>query len=79
VLTFDLTAHTPTTIPLTGGVVAYTGGLTLDSSELYVGTIDGSVHRIALSSLSDAQQIGAGLKDANSNPVPPDLVAVLPR
>jgi hypothetical protein len=79
VLTFDLNAHVPTSIPLAGGVVGYTGGLTLDGSQLYVGSIDGTVHRIALSSLSDAQQIGVGLTDANSNPVPPDLVTILPK
>ncbi len=79
VLTFDLTTNTPTAIPLAGGTSAVSGGLTLDSSQLYVGALDGSVHRIALSSLSDAQQIGPGLKDANSNGVAPDLVAVLPK
>ncbi len=79
VLLFDLTAHVPTSIPLAGGMVGYTGGLTLDGSNLYVGSIDGTVHRIALSSLSDAQEIGVGLTDANSNPVPPDLVTVLPK
>jgi hypothetical protein len=79
VLTFDLTTNTPTAIPLAGGVVAYTGGLTLDGSQFYVGTIDGSVHRLNSSSLSDVQQISPGLKDANSNPVAPDLVTVLPK
>jgi hypothetical protein len=79
VLTFDLTSKTPTAIPLTGATIALNGGLTLDSSQLYVGTIDGSVHRIALSSLSDAQQITPGLIDANKNAVAPDLVTVLPK
>lgn len=77
VLTFDLTTNTPAAIPLTGGVIAYNGGLTLDGSQLYVGAYDGSVHRIQLSSLSDAQEISPGLKDANSNVVAPDLVTVL--
>lgn len=78
-LSFDLTTNTPTTVPLANGTVALSGGLTLDSSQLYLGTIDGSVHRIALSSLSDAQQIAVGLTDANNVAVAPDLVAVLPK
>ncbi len=79
VLVFDLNAHTPNSVALQGGTIALSGGLTLDSSELYVGTIDGYVHRIDLATHSDAQQIGPGLKDANSNPVAPDLVTVLPK
>ena len=79
VLSFDLTTNTPTTVPLANGTVALSGGLTLDSTQLYLGTIDGSVHRIALSSLSDAQQITVGLTDANGATVAPDLVAVLPK
>jgi hypothetical protein len=79
VLTYNLSSNTPNSVPLQGATVALSGGLTFDSSQLYVGTIDGSVHRIALSSLSDEQQIGVGLKDSNSNPVAPDLVAVLPK
>jgi len=79
VLVFDLGAHTASSIPLQGGTVALSGGLTLDSSTIYVGTIDGYVHRLDIGTLSDAQQIGPGLKDANSNPVAPDLVTVLPK
>jgi hypothetical protein len=79
VLTFALTANAPTAIPLSGGTVALNGGLTLDGSQLYVGTIDGSVHRIALGSLSDEQQIVPGLTDANNNAVAPDLLSVLPK
>ncbi len=79
VLTFDLTTNTPTAIPLAGATIALNEGLTLDSSQLYVGTIDGSVHRIDLSTLSDAQQIVPGLFDANNTAVAPDLVAVLPK
>jgi len=76
---FNLTNNTPTTISLAGGAVGLSGGLTLDSSQLYVGATDGNVHRIAVSSLSDEQQIAPGLKDSNSNTVAPDLVAVLPK
>ena len=79
VLSFNLTNNSPTTIPLVNGVTAYSAGLTLDGTQLYVGASDGNVHRIASTSLSDAQTIVAGLKDANSNPVIPDLVTVLPK
>lgn len=78
-LSFDLTTNTPATVALAGGTVALSGGLTLDSSNLYVGTIDGSVHRITLSPLADAQQIVVGLTDANNVTVAPDLVSVLPK
>ena len=79
VITFDLSGLTPTTIPIANSAQAFTGGLTLDSGNLYLGASDDNVHRIALSSLSDAQQIAPGLKDSNSNLVVPDLVAVLPK
>ncbi len=79
VLTFALGTNSPATIALSGGVQAYSGGLTLDSSQLYVGASDGNVHIIASSSLSDVQTIAPGLKDANSNTAVPDLVAVLPK
>jgi hypothetical protein len=79
VVSFNLVNNSPTSIPLAGGVQALSGALTLDSSQLYVGASDANVHRIALGSLSDAQQIAPGLKDANSNLVVPDLVALLPK
>ena len=79
VLTFRLSSNTPDSIPLHGATVALSGGLTLDSQQLYVGTIDGTVHRIGANSLSDEQQIGVGLKDSKNNPVAPDLVTVLPK
>jgi len=79
VVAFNLANNSPTTIPLAGGAQGLSGGLTLDSSQLYVGAGDGNVHRIALSSLSDEQQIAPGLLDANSNVAVPDLVAVLPQ
>jgi hypothetical protein len=79
VLTFDLSGLTPTSIPIANSAQAFTCGLTLDNGNLYLGASDDNVHRIALSSLSDAQQIAPGLKDSNSNLVVPDLVAVLPK
>jgi len=65
-------------IPYAGGVTAYSGGVTLDGSQIYVGASDGTVHRIQLSSVADVQQIAVNLKDANGNPVVPDLVTVQP-
>lgn len=79
VLVFNLANNSPSSITLSGGVTASGGGLTLDSSQLYVGASDGNVHRLVLSSLSDAQTIAPGLKDANSNMAIPDLVAVEPK
>lgn len=77
VVTFDLPTNTPTVIPLQGGTFGLSGGITLDSSQLYIGTIDGSVHRIQVTAFADVQQIPPGLTDANNNTVAPDLVTVL--
>lgn len=77
-LDFNLATSTPSTIPFVGGASAYSGGMTLDSTRIYVGTSDNTVHRVDVSSNSDAHQIAVGLKDANGNPVPPNLVIVLP-
>jgi hypothetical protein len=85
-LNFNLVNSTPAPIiPFTGGVTACivgvpacSGGMTLDSTRIYVGTSDNTVHRVDVSSNSDAHQIAVGLKDANGNPVPPNLVIVLP-
>ena len=77
-LDFNLATSTPSTIPFVGGASAYSGGMTLDSTRIYVGTTDNTVHRVDVSSNSDAHQIAVGLKDANGNPVPPNLVIVLP-
>jgi hypothetical protein len=79
ILSFDLTSLSPTSIPLFNGAQGLSGGMTLDSAQLYVGGSDGLVHRIDTSALTDAQQIDPGLKDSNSNSVPPELVAVLPK
>lgn len=77
-LTLDLTAHTPTSVPLTGGATALNAGITLNGGSVYVGASDGTVHRIEAASLADAVQIQVNLKDTNNNPVPPNLVAVVP-
>lgn len=77
-LVFDLPNLTPISIPLAGGATAFNGGVTLDGTEVYVGASDGTVHRIDVSSNTDAQQIAVGLKDGNGNAVNPDLVYVVP-
>ncbi len=68
----------PVSIPYIGGATAYGGGITLDTLQVYVGTSDGTVHRIDSTLNQDVQQIAVGLKDANGNPVTPNLVAVQP-
>jgi len=77
-LLFDLMTSTPYAIPYVGGATAYSGGTMLDGTQVYVGTSDGTVHRIDVASHTDAQQIVVGLKDGSGNPVAPDLVYVLP-
>jgi hypothetical protein len=77
-LTFDLGTSTPSTVPLIAGATAYSGGFTLDSNLIYVGTSDGSVHRVDAINKVDVQQIGVGLKDPNGVATVPNLVAVVP-
>ncbi|MFI5117076.1 MAG: beta strand repeat-containing protein [Terriglobales bacterium] len=77
-LLFDLANSTPYTIPYAGSATAFSGGTTLDGTEVYVGTSDGTVHRIDVGSHTDAQQIVVGLKDGSGNPVAPNLVYVVP-
>jgi hypothetical protein len=77
-LLFDLQHLTSIPVPLTGGATAYDGGVTLDGVQVYVGTSDGTVHRIDVASHADAQQIPVNLKDGNGNPVTPNLVYVAP-
>ncbi len=79
VLSFDLSTLAPASIKLSGGAQPLSAGITLDSQTLYVGASDLNVHLISASSLSDTQQLSPGLKDANSNAVAPDLIAVLPK
>jgi hypothetical protein len=75
---FNLQSSVPVVIPYAGGATAYSGGITLDGSQVYVGASDFTVHRIDVASSTDAQQIAISLKDANGNPVVPNLVAVQP-
>jgi hypothetical protein len=78
-LSFDLVNLAPTAIPIAGGFQAISGGITPDSQQVYVGASDAKVHRIDVASLSDQEQFQPALKDANSNLVVPDLVALQPK
>jgi hypothetical protein len=78
VIGFNLTSLTPASIALANGATAYNGGITNDGHLLYVGGSDNLVHALNTSTLADAAQIAVGLKDVNSNTVPPNLVVVLP-
>ena len=77
-LSFNLSTLIPTAIPLTGGATPLSGGVRPDGQQVYVGASDGAVHRIAVSSLTDAAQIPVNLKDSNGNSVTPNLVYVVP-
>jgi outer membrane protein assembly factor BamB len=78
VIGFNLSTLTPTTIPLANGAHAFSGGLTVDGSTIYVGASDNTVHVLNTSSGADTAQVAVGLKDSNSNAVAPNLVVVLP-
>jgi hypothetical protein len=69
----------PIVIPFSGnGVVGYSGGVTPDGSQVYVGASDGTVHVINVASSSDVQTIAVNLLDTNGNLTVPNLVAVRP-
>ncbi|HEX8924241.1 MAG TPA: hypothetical protein VF786_00540 [Terriglobales bacterium] len=73
----DVSNGTVTTVaPAAGATSLYQGGAVGDSSLFYVGGSDGTVHKIDLSSGSDAQQISVGLKDVDGNSTNPNLVQV---
>ena len=78
-LSFDLYNLAPTSIPIAGGYQALSGGIALDSQNVYVGATDGKVHRINVPALADQEQFDPALKDSNSNLVVPDLVVVQPK
>jgi hypothetical protein len=78
ILEFNVQTSTPTVIPLSSGAVAYNGGITPDSAQIYVGTTDGTVHRINVASGSEVQTIVVNLQDASGNTAAPNLVVVQP-
>jgi hypothetical protein len=77
-LSFDFQFQTPASIPLAGGVTAYSGGITPDGTLVFLGASDGTVHRIYTPSSVDDTQIAVNLKDSNGNLTAPNLVCVLP-
>lgn len=77
-LSFDVPSLTPGSASLAGGATAFNGGITLDGTRVYLGASDGTVHVILTSSMTDSARLAVGLKDANGNATPPDLVAVVP-
>lgn len=75
IVAYDAASHGVSTIPLSGTTAAFTGGVTLDGTQLYVGAPGSTpiVHRIDLTTNSDAQQI-----TASTTAFTPNLVAVRP-
>jgi hypothetical protein len=78
VVNFNLSNSTPTAIPLAGGAMPLSAGLTADGTQLWVGTTDNKVHVIYSSSSSDGAQVSVNLTDSNGNATAPNLVTVLP-
>ena len=79
VIGFNLSTLAPSTITLANGAQAYSGGITLDGSHIYVGASDNNVHVLDTNTGTDSAQIAVGLKDANGNAVASNLVVVLPK
>lgn len=78
VIRFDLASTTPSTIGIAGGATPNNGGLSLDGTQLWVGTSDNTMHRIDTVFSVDSAQVAVNLTDANGNVTPPNLVCVLP-
>jgi hypothetical protein len=77
-VSFNLTNSTPAAIPLAGGAMPLSGGLTTDATQLWIGASDNKVHVIYTGTSNDGAQISVNLTDSNGNPTPPNLVTVLP-
>ncbi len=77
-LVFNLPSLTPSTVAFAGGATAYNGGITPDSSRIYVGTSDSTVHMVQTFQMQDQAQIAVNLKDSNGNLTTPNLVCVVP-
>jgi hypothetical protein len=75
---FNLSTLSPTTFPITGGAIPLSGSLSLDGTQLWVGTTDNTVHRIFTNAGGDGAQVSVNLKDSNGNTTAPNLVTVLP-
>lgn len=78
VLVYNLTTKQTTVVPLSGGAQALSGGVTPDGAQLYVGTTDSTVHRIDLTTLTDAQSIAVNPCPSVQGGCNPDFVVVRP-
>jgi Bacterial Ig-like domain (group 2) len=80
VMAYNVTTKLASVVQLTGGVQALSGGVTPDSASLYVGTTDGSVHRVDLTKTPpvDALSIPVSLCPTAPNGCNPDFVVVRP-
>jgi hypothetical protein len=65
-------------IPLSGGAIPTTGGVTIDSKQIFVGGSDGKIHRIDLSA-SPATDTPIALPSTAPTGFTPDFVLVQPR
>ena len=67
-------------VQLTGGAQALSGGVTPDSTNVYVGASDGKVHRVDLTKtpLTDAQSIAVNLCPSVTDGCNPDFLVVRP-
>jgi trimeric autotransporter adhesin len=70
VLAYNIANNSTSVIPLSKGVVPTTAGLTLDSTQLWVGGSDNAVHLVDIKSGADIKAVSVGFS--------PDLVAVRP-
>jgi hypothetical protein len=77
-LVFNVPGLAPSSVPFVGGATALNGGITPDSSRIYVGTSDSTVHMVQTFQMQDQAQIAVNLKDVNGNLTTPNLVCVVP-
>ena len=77
-IAFNIPTLTPRTVALAGGATPLYGGLSIDGTQLWVGTSDNTVHRIDTAIPNDVAQVAVNLKDANGNVTAPNLVCVVP-
>jgi hypothetical protein len=75
---FDIVQHTTKAVALAGSVTeSYEADVTLDSRFAYIGTNDGTVHKIDLVAGTDSAQINPGLKQSDNTTVAnPHFVAL---
>ena len=76
VLVFDVATNSVSTIPLQANGIPLAGIIRPDTTNMFVGASDGTVHQINLSTQSDAARIG-GL-NLCSSACNPDIVAIQP-